>query len=443
VNAVQEPRYVFISYVREDVDRVTELAQALREEEIPVWLDIDNLSPGQIWLDEIRRAIKNDALVFIACFSHNSRARTKTVLWEELNMAVEQLRLRPPGVPWLIPVRLDDGPVPDLDIGGGRTLESVQRVDIFGNDAADGMARLIRAVQSIRSQSSAKAPLAAATVLSGGQAGGPKLLFADPHYGWHPIVERAARPSFRVVESVHSLEDAEYLIDRRQFAVALVEVGLGFHATNADGLRLMEKIRAAGDDATSIILFSARADVDVSDAFRKYRVFDGVTKSYANPRNLRMYLDRGLAAYQNALPQVTRRAPDVLRGGQDAVIWDDEMLRYIAIPAGISYKPFMGFLVTLFGEFLPAIPLPLSRGLTVDARLDAASGLYWSRALGQAVLVCLGAHQAMDRLIAAASSPGALIPELQLGDAIKTTVLGDLKGAIFPVHNVSRGDFRT
>ena len=165
MNAVQEPRHVFISYVREDADRVAELAQALRRARIRVWLDTDNLSPGQTWFAEMRRAIKNDALVFIACFSDNSRARISTVQWEELNLAVEQLRLRPPGVQWLIPVRFDDGPVPDLDIGGGRTLASLQYVDIFGNDATDGMARLIRTVRRIRRQSSAppaaKAPPAA------------------------------------------------------------------------------------------------------------------------------------------------------------------------------------------------------------------------------------------------------------------------------------------
>ena len=82
----------------------------------------------------IRRAITDDALVFIACFSQRSLSRSKTFQNEELTLAIDQLRLRRPEEPWLIPVRFDECEVPDRDLGGGRTLASIQRADLFGDN---------------------------------------------------------------------------------------------------------------------------------------------------------------------------------------------------------------------------------------------------------------------------------------------------------------------
>ena len=67
-------------------------------------------------------------LAFVACFSRAGRVRPKSYQNEELLLAVDQFRQRAPGQPWLIPVRFDDCDVPDLDLGAGRTLGSLQRV---------------------------------------------------------------------------------------------------------------------------------------------------------------------------------------------------------------------------------------------------------------------------------------------------------------------------
>lgn len=59
------------------------------------------------------------------------------------------MRLRRPGEPWLIPVRFDDIEIPDWDVGGGRTLTSIQRADLFADRFDDGAARLVAAVLRI------------------------------------------------------------------------------------------------------------------------------------------------------------------------------------------------------------------------------------------------------------------------------------------------------
>lgn len=141
--------HVFISYVREDSRRVDRLQRKLEAAGIPVWRDTADLWPGEDWRAKIRRAITDNALVFVACFSRASLARSKSYQNEELILAIEQLRLRSPENPWLIPVRFDECELPDRDIGGGRTLSSIQRADLFGNRTNGGTARLVASVLRI------------------------------------------------------------------------------------------------------------------------------------------------------------------------------------------------------------------------------------------------------------------------------------------------------
>lgn len=89
------------------------------------------------------------ALVFVACFSRSAMSARSSLQNEELVLAIEQLRARPPDGPWLIPARLDDCDIPDLDIGGGRTLNSLRRADLFGERAESDTQRLIMAIQRI------------------------------------------------------------------------------------------------------------------------------------------------------------------------------------------------------------------------------------------------------------------------------------------------------
>jgi CheY-like chemotaxis protein len=147
--AVRAEGHAFISYVREDSHRVDELQQMLEAAGVPVWRDTADLGPSDDWRVRIRQAITDNALVFIACFSQASVARQRSYQRDEIILAIEQLRQRRPDVPWLIPVRFDECLIPDFDIGGGRTLTSIQRADLFGSHAGDEAARLTTAVLRI------------------------------------------------------------------------------------------------------------------------------------------------------------------------------------------------------------------------------------------------------------------------------------------------------
>ena len=142
------PGCAFLSYARADSPAVDRLQRVLQAAGITVWRDT-GLQPGEDWRIRIRQAITRDALAFIACFSTTSVSRESSYQNEELMLAIDQLRLRTPAIPWLIPVRLDGCVIPDLEIGGGRTLASIQRADLFGDRYDEGVARLVAVVLRI------------------------------------------------------------------------------------------------------------------------------------------------------------------------------------------------------------------------------------------------------------------------------------------------------
>lgn len=141
--------HAFISYCRDDAVHADRLQRALTAAGIPVWQDTAAVWPGDDKRLIIRSAIADCALAFLACFSRLSLTRTTGPHNEELGIALEQLRQRLPGQPWLIPVRFDDCTVPDLDIGFGRTLSSLTTADLFGSSGAENSALLVASVMRI------------------------------------------------------------------------------------------------------------------------------------------------------------------------------------------------------------------------------------------------------------------------------------------------------
>jgi TIR domain len=136
----------FISYVREDAAAVDQLCEDLGRHGVATWKDRDRLEPGERWKDAIRAAIKAGS-GFVACFSDAYELRQRTYMNEELNIAVEELRLRPRARSWFFPVLLDDVEVPLIPIGPGENLRDLQAVSLAA-DWSSGIGRLARAIRA-------------------------------------------------------------------------------------------------------------------------------------------------------------------------------------------------------------------------------------------------------------------------------------------------------
>jgi hypothetical protein len=127
---------IFLAHASEDKAHVRQLHADLKARSLHPWLDEIDLLPGQIWRDEIPKAIR-EAAVFLACLSRRSVDKVGFIQ-NEFRLALSALGERPPGSIYLIPVRLDDCVVPNLQIAsGGLNLQDIQWVDLWQEGGLD------------------------------------------------------------------------------------------------------------------------------------------------------------------------------------------------------------------------------------------------------------------------------------------------------------------
>lgn len=135
-------KHVFLSYCHDDSKEVSQLREDLIAAGEKVWWDREILG-GQDWQREIRKAMK-EAYAVIACFSTQTDARSESGIFPELFDAIKAYRQYTPGSIFLIPVRLSECSIPDVEISDTKTLDSLQYIDLFPpSKRNDGFQRLI------------------------------------------------------------------------------------------------------------------------------------------------------------------------------------------------------------------------------------------------------------------------------------------------------------
>lgn len=136
-------RKVFIAYVEEEYQAAERLYEALEANGFDPWLDKKKLLPGQNWPRSIERTIEISDF-FIACFSQRGVSK-RGYFHSELRYALDCASRLPLGEIYLIPVRLDDCPVP-VPIA-----RHIQYVDLFP-DWDQGFARVLSVMRRAGTQ---------------------------------------------------------------------------------------------------------------------------------------------------------------------------------------------------------------------------------------------------------------------------------------------------
>ncbi len=65
----------------------------------------------------------------------------------ELDIALEELRMRPRDRTWFLPITLGPCIIPPYPIGAGETLDDIHRIDL-SHDWEGGIVKLIRVLES-------------------------------------------------------------------------------------------------------------------------------------------------------------------------------------------------------------------------------------------------------------------------------------------------------
>src|SRR5438067_703489 len=99
---------VFLSYASQDAGAARKICEALRSGGVEVWFDADGgLEHGDEWDTKIRRQIK-DCVLFIAVISANTQAREEGYFRIEWELAAQRAMGIASGVPFILPVVIDD-----------------------------------------------------------------------------------------------------------------------------------------------------------------------------------------------------------------------------------------------------------------------------------------------------------------------------------------------
>jgi len=133
--------HAFVSYVRENQGIVDRLCAELHASGAKIWLDREQIDPGTRWKAAIRSAIENGAF-FLACFSVEYLERNRSYMNEELELALDELRRRPRGRAFFIPIKLSDAAIPAIEISARETLNDLQWVDL-SSEWNDGIAKIL------------------------------------------------------------------------------------------------------------------------------------------------------------------------------------------------------------------------------------------------------------------------------------------------------------
>jgi formylglycine-generating enzyme required for sulfatase activity len=133
---------IFLAHASEDKPAVLALYNRLKQAGYKPWLDKKNLIAGQIWRDEIPKAIKASQ-IFLACLSAKS-ANKQGYIQRELRIALDILGDMLPGTIFFIPMRLEECEIPDLRSAEvGLNLRDIHRLDYWKENGFEQLERAI------------------------------------------------------------------------------------------------------------------------------------------------------------------------------------------------------------------------------------------------------------------------------------------------------------
>jgi hypothetical protein len=199
---------VFLSYVREDEEKVEELYEKLSNAAYKPWMDTKDILPGEQWRNLIPQAIRQSDF-FLVCLSANSIDK-RGWIQKEISQALDVLQEKLDHDIYLIPVRLEDCEVPER-------LREFQWVDLFEKD---GWPRLLAAIEEgvKRRESTSSAPYSARAI---------RVRRKKPI---NESVASAQRPStlMSVEKVLHFFSDAAWRMAVAIIAVIIVILGAVF-----------------------------------------------------------------------------------------------------------------------------------------------------------------------------------------------------------------------
>lgn len=130
-------RRIFIIYSNKDRDKASKIVFLLREHGYNPWFAVDEIAPGQKWAASVLKGIAESSVALLLV-SENIKMESSFIA-EELKAAMSMMSSKDESFSPVIPVRLDDSPVP-------KEVSDVHWVD-FRNE--DGIKQLDKGLKRV------------------------------------------------------------------------------------------------------------------------------------------------------------------------------------------------------------------------------------------------------------------------------------------------------
>ena len=131
-----EPADVFISYSREDKDRVLDLAAKLRSAGVSLWIDQGGIDGATLWGEEIVKALENAKVLLLVVTE--SAVRSHNVA-KEVVLASERKG-------HILPVHLEPTQIPS---SLRYPLAGIQHIEYFQGDADANLRTILRSLERV------------------------------------------------------------------------------------------------------------------------------------------------------------------------------------------------------------------------------------------------------------------------------------------------------
>jgi TIR domain-containing protein len=131
----QRTASIFISYARVDLAIAKDIHKILVRKGHNPWIDIYSIRGGEDWLRAIYRGI-DECEIFLAVLSNNSVSK-RGVIQKELKQALDKWEGMLPDDIYIVPVRIDDCPIPEL----------LKHIQVLDWDDGNGESKLLEAVR--------------------------------------------------------------------------------------------------------------------------------------------------------------------------------------------------------------------------------------------------------------------------------------------------------
>jgi hypothetical protein len=172
----------------------------------------------------------------------------------------------------------------------------------------------------------------------------------------------------------------------------------------------------------------------------RYNAHNILGKADITPVDIRQALTTGLEAFEKKNSVIAQPAHAVLKGDLEPLKWDNQMMRVIGIQRGI--QDLYRFLDRLASQFLPLTPARPAAAVAKDEATDVMHGAYWSRAIGEAVVVCFAAPAQAECHIDPVKQGGqALLGRYDVDQVLNEFSAHGISGAVFSLNHVQRDAF--